>query len=65
MDFIEAIENAINRKAEKIFFPMQQGDVFKTYADTSKLENEIGYKSSVTFKEEIRKFLEWYNTTEH
>jgi len=65
MDFIETIENAIGKKAEKIFLPMQQGDVFKTYADTGKLEDEIGYKPGVTLKEGIRKFVEWYKTTEH
>ena len=36
MDFIQAIEEAIGCEAEKIFLPMQPGDVYQTYADTSR-----------------------------
>lgn len=62
MDFINEIENALGKKAEKIFLPMQQGDVYQTYADTTKLETEVGYKPKVNLHEGIGKFIEWYKS---
>lgn len=61
MDFIGTLEDALGKKAEKIFLPMQQGDVYQTYADTSKLEKETGYKPSIELKEGISEFIKWYN----
>jgi UDP-glucuronate 4-epimerase len=60
MDFIETLETALGTKAEKIFLPMRQGDVPQTYADTIRLETEIGYKPSVGLKVGIEKFIKWY-----
>ena len=40
MDFIHAIEEAIARPAEKIYLPMQPGDVYQTNADTSALQSD-------------------------
>lgn len=60
MDFIETIECAIGRKAEKVFFPMQQGDVTQTYADTSKLESKINYRPFIDQKVGVQKFIDWY-----
>lgn len=59
-DFIETLEEAIGEKAEKIYSPMQQGDVYQTYADTSLLEKDMGYKPFIELKEGIRLFSEWY-----
>ena len=39
---------------------MQPGDVVCTYADTSRLENDFGYKPSTSIEEGIRKFYDWY-----
>ena len=39
---------------------MQKGDVPVTYADTSDLERDFGYKPSTSLKEGLRKFAEWY-----
>lgn len=60
MDFIAEIENNLHRKAEKVYMPMQPGDVCKTYADTTKLETEIGYKPKVELHEGIGKFIQWF-----
>lgn len=60
MDFIAEIENNLQRKAEKVYMPMQPGDVCKTYADTTKLETEIGYKPKVELHEGIGKFIQWF-----
>ena len=60
MDFIDEIELSLNLKAEKIFMPMQPGDVKETFADTKKLEQWIDYKPNTTIKEGIREFINWY-----
>ena len=60
MDFIQAIEGAIGHPAEKIYLPMQPGDVPVTYADTQALERDYGFKPSTTLREGLRKFAEWY-----
>ena len=62
MDFISEIEQAYGREAEKIFLPMQPGDVYQTYADTTKLETECGYKPHWTLHDGIQKFMEWYKS---
>lgn len=60
MDYIDALEEAIGKKAIKEFQPMQPGDVLSTHADTSKLENELGYLPTIDFKEGVKRFVEWY-----
>ena len=60
MDFIYEIEKSLNLKAEKIFMPMQPGDVKQTFADTKKLEEWINYKPETTIKEGVRSFIDWY-----
>lgn len=60
MNFIHTLEEKLGRKAEMKMLPMQQGDVYTTYADTSKLERDMGYKPHVSLDEGIGKFVEWY-----
>jgi UDP-glucuronate 4-epimerase len=60
MDFIEAIEKILDKKAKKNLLPMQPGDVSNTYADTSALERDLGYKPYTDVKDGIAKFIEWY-----
>lgn len=62
MDFINEIESALGKEAKKEFLPMQPGDVYQTYADTSKLENEVGYKPSVSLHKGISEFINWYQS---
>lgn len=62
MDFINEIESALGVEAKKVFLPMQQGDVLRTYADTSHLENEVGYRPSTTLRDGIGKFIEWFKS---
>ena len=40
--------------------PMQPGDVPITYADTSKLEKDFGYKPTTDLRSGLRRFAEWY-----
>ena len=63
-EMVETIENELNIKAEKEYLPMQAGDVLKTYADISKVEQLIGYSPSVTFGEGIKRFVKWYGKGE-
>lgn len=62
MDFISEIENAYGKPAEKVFLPMQQGDVYQTNADCTKLETELGYRPSTTLHDGIAAFMEWYKS---
>ena len=62
MDFISEIEQAAGHPAEKIFLPMQAGDVYQTNADTSRLEREVGYKPHVRLHEGIAAFIDWYKS---
>lgn len=59
MDFIAAIENATDKKAIVNMVEMQPGDVYQTYADTSALENDFGYKPRTPIQEGIDKLYEW------
>ena len=65
MDFISELERALGREAEKILLPMQPGDVYQTYADTSKLERDLGYKPGVMLREGIDRFVAWYLSDEN
>ena len=62
MDFISTMERAFGREAEKVMLPMQAGDVYQTYADTSLLERDYGYRPTTTLEEGLRRFVEWYGT---
>jgi len=60
MEFIEILEKAIGKPAKKVFLPMQPGDVYQTYADTSKLERDFGYKPTTSLTQGISQFIAWY-----
>jgi len=60
MDFISALEDAIGKKAILEMYPMQQGDVKTTFADTTDLEEAIGYKPATGIREGVGKFVEWF-----
>lgn len=60
MDFIETLENALGKKAEKEFLPMQPGDVYQTYADVTDLMQDFGFKPSTTIEEGLGAFAKWY-----
>lgn len=60
MDFIHTLEDALGKKAQMTMLPMQQGDVYQTYADTSKLQGRFGYRPQTDLKEGIAAFIRWY-----
>lgn len=49
-----------NFEAHKELVPMQPGDVPITYADTSALERDFGFKPSTSLREGLREFAKWY-----
>jgi UDP-glucuronate 4-epimerase len=60
LEFIEEIENALGRKANKEFVELQPGDVVATYADVDDLVQDVGFKPETPLVTGIRRFIEWY-----
>jgi UDP-glucuronate 4-epimerase len=60
MDFISQIEKCLGRIADKKLMPMQDGDVYITYADTSHLSDEYDYKPNTPIAKGITEFVSWY-----
>lgn len=58
--FIEVLEEAIGKKAEKNFLPIQPGDVAATYADVDDLIAAVGFKPDTSVEIGIKRFVEWY-----
>ena len=58
--FISSIEKACQKKAEKNHMNMQPGDVPITYADTMRLEKDVGYKPKTDITNGIKNFVDWY-----
>jgi len=59
-DFIIAIERTIGKQAKKNLMKMQPGDVPKTWADTTDLVKNFGYKPGTPIDVGIQKFIKWY-----
>ena len=62
MDYIQALEKALGRKATLELLPMQDGDVPATQADVSALESDFGYRPQVDVEEGVKRFVEWYRS---
>ena len=62
--FINCVENALNKKANKNYMPMQDGDVVRTFADVSALESAIGFKPKTKLQDGINEFVSWYTSYE-
>ncbi|HRZ80265.1 MAG TPA: NAD-dependent epimerase [bacterium] len=60
MDFVEAIEEKLGKKAVKNMLPLQAGDVPETFADVHDLIEDMHYKPSTDIKTGISRFIDWY-----
>lgn len=60
MDYISCIEKAIGREARKEFLPMQPGDVYQTFADSSALAEATGFKPDTPLQEGIDRTVAWF-----
>lgn len=59
LDFILAFERIIGRKVEMDLLPMQQGDVYQTYADTQKINEHIGFTPCTKIEEGVKNTYLW------
>ncbi|TPN01706.1 NAD-dependent epimerase [Mesorhizobium sp. B2-1-3A] len=58
--YVEALENALGRKAIIELLPLQAGDVPDTFADISALQEAVGYRPGTSVSEGVGRFVEWY-----
>lgn len=75
LDFVDILQQELIRakvlpadydfEAHKELVPMQAGDVPITYADTSALEKDFGFKPNTELREGLRRFAEWYKAFYH
>ncbi|MCF8057845.1 MAG: NAD-dependent epimerase [Bacteriovoracaceae bacterium] len=60
MEFIQTLESAIGKEAQKEFLPMQDGDVQRTYANVEDLYDLIKFRPKTSLKDGIEKFVSWF-----
>lgn len=60
LHFIEVLEQAIGKQAEKKLLPLQPGDVPATYADIDDLARDVGFSPSTPIEVGIPRFVKWY-----
>ncbi len=60
IEYIHAIEKALGKEAILELLPLQPGDVPDTFADSSALEQMVGYKPSVSVEDGVKQFVDWY-----
>ncbi len=75
LDFVDILQQELIRagvlpqdydfEAHKVLVPMQPGDVPVTYADTSALERDLGFRPATPLREGLRKFAQWYKEFYH
>jgi UDP-glucuronate 4-epimerase len=58
--FVEAIEDALGKKAKKEYLDLQPGDVVSTYADVDDLMKDAGFRPQTPLETGIKKFIDWY-----
>jgi UDP-glucuronate 4-epimerase len=60
LDFIEALEVSLGRKAERVLMPLQPGDALDTYADSDRLARRINWRPATPVAEGVSRFAGWY-----
>jgi len=60
LDFVEAIEDCLGKKAVRNYMDMQPGDVPTTWADADLLKRLTGYRPATNLKDGVRHFVDWY-----
>jgi len=60
--FIECIEKALGKEAEKKLLPMQPGDVAETYADISESQRDLEFSPRTRIEAGIEHFIRWYQS---
>jgi len=62
LEFIEVLEKELGTSAQKNMLPMQEGDVFETYADTHKAHTLLGFEAKTSVEEGVKNFVAWYRS---
>jgi UDP-glucuronate 4-epimerase len=60
LDFVDAIESALDKKAIRNYMDIQKGDVPATWADATTLQELTGYRPQTDFKDGIARFVAWF-----
>lgn len=60
MHVVGLLEKGLGRQAAKQLMPMQPGDVLETFADTSDLARDIGFKPQTRIEDGVARFVAWY-----
>jgi UDP-glucuronate 4-epimerase len=60
LDYIAIFERALGVKAKLDLQPMQPGDVVATAADTTALEQAVGFRPSTPLAVGVQRFVDWY-----
>ncbi|WP_442755556.1 SDR family NAD(P)-dependent oxidoreductase [Methylocystis sp. JAN1] len=60
LDFIDALEAAVGKKAKRNYLDMQKGDVPRTFASADLLERLTGYRPQTSVEEGVKALVEWY-----
>jgi len=60
MDYVTALENALGKVAQKVWLPIQPGDVPDTHADVSELIEQFEYAPTTSVQEGVTRFVTWY-----
>ena len=60
MEYIETLEEVLDKKAKKRYLDMQPGDVKNTYSDTSEIQEWVNFKSETNIESGIQSFVNWY-----
>jgi UDP-glucuronate 4-epimerase len=60
MDYVDALEKALGKKAKLNFLPLQPGDVPDTFANVDNLKDKFNYKPSTSVVDGVSNFVKWY-----
>jgi UDP-glucuronate 4-epimerase len=60
LDYVQALEDALGKKAEKQFLPLQAGDIPSNQANVDNLSRSFGYRPQTKIKDGIENFVNWY-----
>jgi UDP-glucuronate 4-epimerase len=65
LDTIKILEEVLGKEGEKVFLPMQPGDIPESFADIARAQTKLGFKPTTNIREGIKKFVEWYLEYHH
>ena len=58
--FLKFIENRLDKKAKIKYLPLQKGDIYQTFGDTSRLKKKINFKIKTSLEDGIKKYINWF-----